>query len=78
MHPGEILRDDYMEPQGIPPKKLAALTQWSEESITDIIDEQKGIPIGLCEKLDEVLQTEPGYWLKLQEAYDDRVAELNP
>jgi addiction module HigA family antidote len=69
-HPGEHLREDYLEPLGMSASELARRLGVPTNRITSILNEQRGITADTAWRLARFWNTTAGYWMGLQEGYD--------
>ena len=76
LHPGEILREDYMLPLGLSATALAHALGVTPARINDIVRERRGITADTALRLARYFGTDAQSWINLQTAYDLRVAEL--
>ncbi len=76
IHPGEILREEYMEPMGLSANALAHALGVTPARINDIVRERRGITADTALRLARYFSTDAQSWINLQTAYDLRVAEL--
>ena len=76
IHPGEILREDYMLPLGLSATALAHALGVTPARINDIVRERRGITADTALRLARYFGTDAQSWINLQTAYDLRVAEL--
>ncbi len=76
IHPGEILREEYLHPLGMSANALARALRVTPARINDIVRERRGITADTALRLARYLGTDARSWLNLQSAYDLRVAEL--
>ncbi len=76
IHPGEILREEYMLPLGLSANSLAKALKVTPARINDIVRERRGITADTALRLARYFGTDARSWLNLQAAYDLRVAEL--
>jgi len=76
IHPGEILREDYMVPLGLSATALAHALGVTPARINDIVRERRGITADTALRLARYFGTDAQSWVNLQTAYDLRVAEL--
>jgi antitoxin HigA-1 len=76
IHPGEILREEYMVPMGLSANGLAHALGVTPARINDIVRERRGITADTALRLARYFGTDPQSWINLQTAYDLRVAEL--
>ncbi len=76
IHPGEILREDYMLPLGLSATALAHALGVTPARINDIVRERRGITADTALRLARYFGTDAQSWINLQTGYDLRVAEL--
>jgi addiction module HigA family antidote len=69
VHPGEILREDFLEPMGITPHKLAVALHVSAPTINDIVLERRSISPETAARLARYFGTSEQFWLNLQDAW---------
>ena len=70
VHPGEILRAEFMEPLGLNPHKLSRALRVSAPAIYDIVSEKRGISTDMALRLAQCFNTTPEFWLNMQTSYD--------
>jgi addiction module HigA family antidote len=73
IHPGEILREEFMLPLGLNANKLALALHVPAPSVYEIVKEQRGISPEMALRLGFVFGTTPDFWLNLQSEFDLRV-----
>jgi addiction module HigA family antidote len=76
VHPGEILREEFMVPLGLSANALARALGVTPARINDIVRERRGISGDTALRLAQYFGTDARSWLNLQASYDLRVAEL--
>jgi antitoxin HigA-1 len=76
VHPGEILREDYLIPMGLSARALALALRVPPPRINDIVRERRGITADTAMRLARHFGGDARSWMNLQVAYDLRVAEL--
>ena len=76
VHPGEVLREEYMKPLNLSANALANALGVTAARINDIARERRGITGDTALRLARYFGTDAQGWLNLQSAYDLRVAEL--
>lgn len=76
VHPGEVLREDYMIPLGLSANALARELGVTPARINDIVRERRGVSGDTALRLARYFGTDAQSWLNLQSAYDLRVAEM--
>ena len=75
IHPGEILREDYLLPLGLSMNRLALDLRVPVTRIAEIVRERRGITPDTALRLARYFNTSARFWLNLQTAYDLEVAE---
>ncbi len=75
IHPGEILRAEFMEPLQLSMNRLALDLHVPVTRIAEIVHERRGITPDTALRLARYFQTSARFWLNLQSAYDLEVAE---
>ena len=75
IHPGEILREDYLKPLGMSANALARHLHVPASRINDIVLERRGISADTALRLTRFFGGDAQSWLNLQTMYDLRVAE---
>jgi len=76
LHPGEVLREEYLEPLKLSPGKLAKACGIPRTRIERIASERFGITADTALRLGKALGTSAQFWLNLQNDYDLRVAKV--
>ena len=76
IHPGEILREEYMTPLGLSANALARALGVTPARINDIVRERRGITGDTALRLARYFGTDAQSWLNLQAAYELRLAEI--
>ena len=75
IHPGEILREDFMAPLGLSMNKLALDLHVPVTRIAEIVHGRRGITPDTALRLARYFNTSARFWLNLQAAYDLEVAQ---
>ena len=75
IHPGEILREDFMVPLGISMNKLALDLRVPVTRIAEIVHGRRGITPDTALRLGRYFNTSARFWLNAQAAYDLEVAQ---
>lgn len=70
VHPGEILREDFMAPLGLSMNKLALELRVPVTRIAEIVHERRGITPDTALRLGRYFKTTARFWMNLQTAYD--------
>lgn len=75
IHPGEILREDFMKPLGISMNRLALDLRVPVTRIGEIVHERRGITPDTALRLGRYFNTSARFWLNAQSSYDLEVAQ---
>jgi len=76
VHPGEVLREDFLLPLGMSANALAKALNVPAPRINDIIRERRGVTADTAMRLARYFGGDARSWLNLQAAYDLRIAEI--
>ncbi len=76
VHPGEILREEYLAPLNMSANALAKALNVPAPRINDIVRERRGVSADSAMRLARYFGGDARSWLNLQSAYDLRVAEI--
>lgn len=72
VHPGEILREEFLQPMDITPHKLAIALHVSPPTVNDIVREKRAVTPEMAARLSKYFGTSEQFWLNLQDAFDIR------
>jgi addiction module HigA family antidote len=75
VHPGKILREEYMEPLGLTAYSLAKTLRTSRARIERLSRAQVPVTVDTALRLGRFFRTTPDFWMNLQTTYDLTVAE---
>ena len=75
MHPGEVLREEFLVPLEMSAGALAKVCGLPRTRIERIVSEQTGISADTALRLAKALGTTAQLWLSLQTDYDVQIAE---
>lgn len=75
IHPGEILREEYLNPMGMSVNALSAKLCVPATRINEIVRERRGITPDTALRLAAYFGGDATSWLNLQQAYDLKMAE---
>ena len=75
VHPGEILREEFLKPLGMTNYKLAKLLHVPETRISEIVNERRGITADTGLRLSRLFGTSEQFWINVQGRYDSEVAK---
>jgi addiction module HigA family antidote len=74
VHPGEVLRDEYLAPLGMTANALAQALRVTPTRINDIVRERRGITPDTALRLARYFGGDAQTWLSLQQTYDLKTA----
>ncbi|MDV2081082.1 HigA family addiction module antitoxin [Marinobacter xestospongiae] len=72
IHPGEILREDYLEPLEMSVNALAKELHVPAQRINEIVRERRGVTADTAIRLARYFGTTEQFWLNLQTDYELR------
>ena len=75
IHPGEILREEFLKPMGISVYYLARQIHVTRSRVNDIVRERRAITADTALRLARFLGTTPQFWMNMQMSYELRKAE---
>jgi addiction module HigA family antidote len=75
IHPGEILREEFMTPLGISMNRLSLDLHVPLTRIAEIVHERRGITPDTALRLGRYFDTSARFWLNAQSSYDLEVAQ---
>ena len=75
VHPGEVLREEFMVPLGLSMNRMAMDLRVPVTRIADIANERRGITADTALRFARYFKNSPTFWMNLQLRYDLEVAE---
>ena len=69
-HPGEFIRDIYLEPHGISIRTLAENLGVSPSTLARVVNGRSGVSPEMALRLSKALGRSPESWLAMQQSYD--------
>ena len=75
VHPGEILRDEFLTPMELSVYRLAQAIKVSRPRLNDIVLGRRGVTVDTALRLGRYFGTTPDFWIHLQTRYDLDIAE---
>ena len=75
VHPGEILREDFLKPLGMSANALAKALHVPASRINDIVLERRGVTADTALRIVRYFGGDAQTWLNLQATYDLKIAE---
>ncbi|CAG8504536.1 9729_t:CDS:1 [Ambispora gerdemannii] len=70
IHPGEILKSEFLEPLNMKEEELAKKIQVKKSVIKDLVAEKKSMTVDLAYRLYFYFGVSAEYWLNFQKNYD--------
>ena len=78
IHPGEILRTEFMEPLGLSPGKVAKAVGVPCTRIERLIREETALTADTAARLGRYFSTGAEFWMNLRTSFDASTARLDP
>lgn len=75
IHPGEVLKEEFLEPMGISVYRLSKETGLSETRVSQIIKGNRSITAETAVKLGKFFGVSAEFWMNLQALYDIEEAQ---
>ncbi len=75
IHPGEILRAEFMEPLELSSNAVARAIEVTPSRVNDIVRERRGISADTALRFARLFNTSERFWMNLQATYDLQCAE---
>lgn len=76
VHPGEILREDFLKPLGMSANALAKALHVPAGRVNDIVLERRGVTPDTALRFARFFGGDPQSWLNLQQMHDLKLVEL--
>ena len=70
VHPGEILRDDFMPDYKLTVTRLAGAIGVSRQSVNELVRERRAVSPEMALRLGRLFGNSPEFWLNLQRGVD--------
>lgn len=77
IHPGEVLREDFLEPLDMSANALANKLGVTPARINEIIREKRGVTADTALRLAKYFGGSAQFWLNLQSTYELRLVETD-
>jgi antitoxin HigA-1 len=74
VHPGEILREEFLAPLGMNPHQLSLALRVSAPAVYEIVHEERAVSPDMALRLAQCFGTTAEFWLNLQTRYDLEIA----
>jgi addiction module HigA family antidote len=75
IHPGEVLKEEFLDPMGISQYRLAKDISVPPRRINEIVHGKRAITADTALRLGRFFTMSPQFWLNLQTRYDLEVTE---
>jgi addiction module HigA family antidote len=75
IHPGEILREEFLTPLAMSAHQLALALRVPATRINDIVNQKRGITADTALRLSRYFGTTSRFWMNMQASYELEVAE---
>ena len=70
IHPGEVLREEFLRPMGISAHALAMALQVPAPRINDVVRERRAVTVDTALRLAKYFGTSAEFWMGLQTDFD--------
>lgn len=77
IHPGEVLREDFLKPLDMSANSLANKLDVTPARINEIVREKRGITADTALRLAKYFDGSAQFWLNLQSTYELRLVETD-
>ena len=74
VHPGEVLREEFMRPLGLSVNRLALELRVPVTRMAEIVHRRRSVTSDTALRLGRLFRTTPEFWLNLQTRYDLEIA----
>ena len=74
IHPGEVLREDFLKPLGLSANALSLALKVPASRVNDIVLERCGVTVDTAMRLVRYFGGDVQSWMNLQMAYDIKIA----
>jgi antitoxin HigA-1 len=75
IHPGEVLREEFLVPLGMMAHALSQAIHVPATRVNHIVNAKRGVTADTALRLGRYFGNSPEFWLNLQAAHDLRAAE---
>lgn len=79
IHPGEILREEFLKPAGVDTDRLARDLRLPRERLDELVDGKGAVCVDTALRLSHYFGTSERFWLEIQLSYDlERARKVRP
>jgi addiction module HigA family antidote len=75
VHPGDILREEFLRPLGISVYEFAAAIKVARSRVNDIVRARRAVTAETAMRFARYFGTTPNFWINLQAQYDLEIAQ---
>jgi addiction module HigA family antidote len=75
VHPGEVLREDYLKPLGMSANALSQALKVPASRVNDIVLERRGVTVDTAMRLVRYFGGDVQSWMNLQTTFEVKVAQ---
>ena len=75
IHPGEIIKEEYLAPLEMSVNALAIALRIPAPRINDVVRQKRAISVDTALRLARYFSTTAQFWLNLQTSYDLKIAQ---
>jgi antitoxin HigA-1 len=75
IHPGEILKQEFLKPMGITGYRLAQALDVNPQNVNDILLKKRGVSADMAVRLGKAFAMSAEFWMNLQAAYELALAQ---
>lgn len=76
VHPGELLKEEFLDPMGITPYKLAKDIGVDQMRVHKIVRGERRVTADTALRLSRYFGLSDGYWIRAQAHYDLEMAKM--
>jgi antitoxin HigA-1 len=74
IHPGEILREEFVKPFYLTSRKLAKIIDVPHDQVSELVSCERDMTSDMARRLGYAFSMSPKLWLNLQHIYDVRLS----
>jgi len=75
IHPGEVLREEFLAPLGMSANALALALRVPATRVNELVNEKRGITADTALRLSRYFGTTSRFWMNMQTSWELEVAE---
>jgi len=70
LHPGDLIREEFLIPLGMTPRMLARKIRVPERPVIAIVRERQGLDGEMCLRLARFFRMRPEFWMNCQKGFE--------